>query len=163
MYLNNLTSTLGTLFEHTGDIEVLEEAIRVSRKSVAAAPHDHPGHARHLYNLGNILQTLFERTGDIEVLEEAIRVSREAVSATPMTTPTAPCTSTALAASWQTCSRSRAGRKRGRRHAATSARPRAARQVTRSPASRRIGASHSWPPAPTPLGRGWKPWRRPLA
>ncbi|MFE2689982.1 CHAT domain-containing protein, partial [Streptomyces mirabilis] len=80
--LNTLGIALQTLFEHTGQTSVLEEAVAVGREAVAATPNDHPDHAGFLNTLGIALLRLFERTGQMRVLEEAVAMGREAVTAT---------------------------------------------------------------------------------
>ncbi|MFI6217053.1 tetratricopeptide repeat protein [Nocardia brasiliensis] len=83
-YLSNLASALHQLFERTGALTVLEEAIQLSRTSVGATPRTDPSHAGRLSNLGSALQRLHERTGEIEPLREAVTVGREAVAATAL-------------------------------------------------------------------------------
>ncbi|KAL8364557.1 hypothetical protein RB595_003713 [Gaeumannomyces hyphopodioides] len=65
----------------------LEEAIRVGREAVDAAPLDHPDRAGRLNNLGVRLGDRYSRTGAMADLEEAIRIGKEAVDATPLNHP----------------------------------------------------------------------------
>ncbi|KAK4076847.1 hypothetical protein Purlil1_12555 [Purpureocillium lilacinum] len=61
----------------------LEEAIRVVREAIDAAPIDHPNRAGRLNNLGVHLRVRYSRTGAMADLQEAILVGREAIDATP--------------------------------------------------------------------------------
>ncbi|CAI7627541.1 unnamed protein product [Penicillium glandicola] len=74
-------------YEEIGQMNDLEEAIRVSRQAVAATPDDHPDLPILLNNLGNKLQSQYEQTGRMEKLDEAIRLSRQAVEVTPIGNP----------------------------------------------------------------------------
>ncbi len=71
------------LFERTGDIGVLNEAVQAGREAVAAVLPGHPDLAGVQNNLGVSLRILFEQTGDESVLTEAETVSRAAVAGTP--------------------------------------------------------------------------------
>ncbi|MFI6963964.1 CHAT domain-containing protein [Streptomyces sp. NPDC050255] len=82
MYLYNLGNTLQTLFERVTDIEVLEEAIRVSREALSATPRDHPQRAAYLNSLGGKLANLFEVSGGTQAREDACRYFREAAGST---------------------------------------------------------------------------------
>ncbi|MFF0478417.1 CHAT domain-containing protein [Streptomyces sp. NPDC004284] len=88
MHLYNLGNILQTLFERTGDMKVLEEAIRVSREAVSATPHDHPHRAVYLNSLGGKLANLFEVTGGTQAREEACRHFSEAAGSTTSDTVT---------------------------------------------------------------------------
>jgi hypothetical protein len=78
--LSNAGATLLSLFARTGELGVLEEAVRVGREAVAGMSSGDPARAEHLSRLGLALQSLFARTGELGVLEEAVRVGREAVA-----------------------------------------------------------------------------------
>jgi hypothetical protein len=66
---------------------LLNEAVRVSRDTVATTPPGHADHAGHLSNLGSVLCAVFVRTGEPAVLQEAIQVGREGVAASPSDNP----------------------------------------------------------------------------
>jgi tetratricopeptide (TPR) repeat protein len=85
--LSNLGIALQALFERTGELEALAEAVDLARAAVDATPEDHPDRAMYLGNLGNALQTLFERTERQDVLAEAVTVGLQAVEATPANHP----------------------------------------------------------------------------
>jgi tetratricopeptide (TPR) repeat protein len=76
------------LFERTGELPVLTEAVYVGREAVVATPADHPDRAGCLYDLGVGLGDLFERTGRLSVLIEAVQVGRDAVAASVAAAPT---------------------------------------------------------------------------
>lgn len=63
----------------TADPAVLDSAIDLLRRTVAATPADHPDRARGLSNLGISLRVRFERTGQLDDLTAAIDASRAAV------------------------------------------------------------------------------------
>ena len=65
----------GQQYKHTGKMEDLKEAIRVSRQAVDITPEDYPHLATCIKSLRNKLERRYERTGKMEDLEEAIRVS----------------------------------------------------------------------------------------
>jgi tetratricopeptide (TPR) repeat protein len=87
--LSNLGIALQTRFEGTGDLADLNAAVAAARDA-AAAPPDHPSHAKYLTNLGQILRARFERTDDRADIDEAVTVSRDAAAATPPDHPNRP-------------------------------------------------------------------------
>jgi tetratricopeptide (TPR) repeat protein len=80
--LSFLNAAAQRIFEHTGNLVVLEEAIAAGRAAVAEADADNPNLAGHLTHLADSLRTLFERTGDVAVLREAVDFGRRAVRTT---------------------------------------------------------------------------------
>jgi CHAT domain/Tetratricopeptide repeat len=84
--LGNLSAALLTSFERTGEVELLVEALDVSRAAVAAATAEGPS-ASALNNLGLILWAMYKRTGDTAALAEAIEIGRAAVATGPEDDP----------------------------------------------------------------------------
>ncbi|CAG8909318.1 unnamed protein product, partial [Penicillium egyptiacum] len=85
--LNSLGINLNSRYERAGQMDDLEEAIRLSRQAVAATPDGHPCLAERLNSLSNKLESRYHRRGQMDDLEEAIQVSRQAVAATPCDHP----------------------------------------------------------------------------
>ncbi|MBO3738675.1 CHAT domain-containing protein [Actinoplanes flavus] len=80
-HLLYLSSTLDTVYENGGDLEVLRESVRLGQRAVELAL---PGlRGGYQSNQGRRLQLLFERTGDTEALRDAIRLSRLAIADVP--------------------------------------------------------------------------------
>jgi hypothetical protein len=79
--LSNLGNALQTLYEATGDADVLAEAVRVGRRAVVDAGLDHSLRAVLLTNLVSTLQASHAQTGNVAELVEALEVSRAAVTA----------------------------------------------------------------------------------
>ncbi len=71
------------LFERSGELEDLEQAIQVNQQAVTLTPDGHAGKPMYLSNLGITLQSRFERSGELEDLEQAIQVNQQAVTLTP--------------------------------------------------------------------------------
>jgi tetratricopeptide (TPR) repeat protein len=71
------------LYEHTGDISLIDEAIEVEREALALRPPGHSDRARSCTNLGSLLQARYQQTGDVALLDEAIEVEREALALQP--------------------------------------------------------------------------------
>jgi len=67
----NLAICLQVLFEATGDVEALREAIEIGRESVEALSADHAARALPQANLGSSLRMLFEESGDPTARTEA--------------------------------------------------------------------------------------------
>lgn len=83
----SVTSTLGSLyhqlFEGTGSIEHLDNAILSLRKVLASVIHD-PSQSAPIYsNLGRCFVERFERTGDSENIEQAVAFAKAALDVTP--------------------------------------------------------------------------------
>jgi CHAT domain/Tetratricopeptide repeat len=85
--LSNLGTALRAVYERTGDVGVLEEAVQANRDAVAATPVGYPDPGSALSNLAAVLYVLFGRTGDIVILREAVRIGQDAVAATPADHP----------------------------------------------------------------------------
>jgi hypothetical protein len=68
----NLSNTLQSEFERSGDMGVLTEAVRYARGAVAAAQIGDPHEATYLIMLGEGLRTLGQRTGDVAALRDAV-------------------------------------------------------------------------------------------
>jgi hypothetical protein len=81
--LSNLGATLRIQFEHSGDSDVLDEAVAASRAAVEALPPDHPDRPGGLSNLGVALRTRYEHAGAGADLDAAIQAGRAAVTITP--------------------------------------------------------------------------------
>lgn len=71
------------LFEHGGDLEVLEEAIATVRAAAAQLPFDDPDLFRYDHSLAESLRVLFERTGDFAALRESLDLARCVLRARP--------------------------------------------------------------------------------
>ncbi|KAF6752318.1 TPR-like protein [Ephemerocybe angulata] len=108
LLLNTLGSSLESLFQRTGDLNNLNEAISLRRKALELTPEDHadmPSLFQRTGNLTNLtveltpedhanmplqlnflcssLESLFQRTGDLNNLNEAISLKRKALELTP--------------------------------------------------------------------------------
>lgn len=83
----SLGNKLGRLFERTGQMGDLEEAISTASQAVNSTPVNHPDYAERLDKLGVLLQSRFEHTGQIGDLEGAISTARQAVNSTPVDHP----------------------------------------------------------------------------
>ncbi|MGW2081574.1 CHAT domain-containing protein [Streptomyces sp. NPDC001939] len=83
--LSNYGFAMEELFERTGALASLDEAIDATRKAIEATPPDDPGRAASLQNLGNALTKRFEQIGTQEDLDEAINAHRESVATRPST------------------------------------------------------------------------------
>jgi tetratricopeptide (TPR) repeat protein len=71
----------------TGDIEALEEAIRINRNAISTYPQGHPDLAKIYSSLaGNLLQQ-YRRSGDASALDEIISLNRNALSLRPVGHP----------------------------------------------------------------------------
>ncbi|GAA0427093.1 CHAT domain-containing protein [Acrocarpospora corrugata] len=77
-----LGSALLTLFEHTGDMDALEEAIAVATHAVAQARTTEE-RAGSLTTLAVSLRLRFGRTGELRPLQQAIDAYRRALADTP--------------------------------------------------------------------------------
>ncbi|MEU7825936.1 CHAT domain-containing protein [Catellatospora sp. NPDC049133] len=75
------------LYDQSGDLTKLKQAVELRRQAAAATPPRHPrAGTRHL-DLSNSLTRLFDREADLALLHEAIAADRAAVAATPTTDP----------------------------------------------------------------------------
>jgi len=81
--LNNLGNSFQALFERTGEVSDVSEAISVQRWAVQLTPNGHANMPGRLCNLGNSLRCRFQRTSDISDISEAISVQQQAVQLTP--------------------------------------------------------------------------------
>jgi tetratricopeptide (TPR) repeat protein len=72
--LSNIAIAERTLFEVTGDISAMDEAIRTAQAAVDIDPH-----IDWLSNLSNALRMRYERLGTLDDLDRAVQASRRAV------------------------------------------------------------------------------------
>jgi hypothetical protein len=77
-YLRNLGNSLGTRFEHTGNLSDLENAISNLQQAVQLTGDKHPNQAI-LSDLGSILGTRFKHRGDLADLKNAISNHYQAI------------------------------------------------------------------------------------
>ena len=77
-YLNNLSYAWSVKFDLTGHLADLDEAITVTRRSLAILPPDHPSRGVVLNGLGAMLLTRSERGGDSGDLDSSVEALREA-------------------------------------------------------------------------------------
>lgn len=80
--LTNMNCALEFLFEATGDIKALNEAIELGREALQLAPSEDP-RSGCLNNLANSLKCRYNETGDIEALFEATALHEEALRLRP--------------------------------------------------------------------------------
>jgi hypothetical protein len=85
--LNNLAVALRARFRDCGDLNLLEEAIRMKREVLRLRPLGHPDRGIALNNLSNALVTTFEQQCSFETATEAIALGREAVDLYPIGHP----------------------------------------------------------------------------
>jgi hypothetical protein len=71
------------LFEHGGDLAVLEEAIAEVRSEAAQVPFDDPDRFQYDHSLAESLRVLFERTGEFAALRESLDLGRRVLRARP--------------------------------------------------------------------------------
>jgi hypothetical protein len=71
------------LFEHGGDLTVLEGAIAKVRSEAAEVPVDDPDRFQYDHSLAESLRVLFERTGDLAALRESVDLGRRVLRARP--------------------------------------------------------------------------------
>lgn len=74
---------LSRLFDHTGHVPTLEEAIQVARQAVAAAREAGTDPSMCLHNLAEGLRDLFKRTNDARSLHEAVDIGRQLIRNPP--------------------------------------------------------------------------------
>ena len=82
MLLTNLGALLLSRFEQTGERDVLDEAVRVSRDATTAAPPEHADRGRHLSNLGVALvhqARISDKPSDSHTAIDVIRQALEVV------------------------------------------------------------------------------------
>ncbi|MFI5590002.1 CHAT domain-containing protein [Amycolatopsis sp. NPDC051758] len=71
------------LFEHGGDLAVLEDAIAAVRAEAARLPSDDPDRFQYDHSLAESLRMLFERTGELAALRESLDLGRRVLDARP--------------------------------------------------------------------------------
>jgi hypothetical protein len=71
------------LFEHGGDLAVLEDAVSTARSEAARVPLDDPDRFLYDYSLAESLRMLFERTGELAVLRESVDLGRRVLRSKP--------------------------------------------------------------------------------
>lgn len=71
------------LFEHGGDLTVLEDAVSTARSEAARVPLDDPDRFLYDYSLAESLRMLFERTSELAALRESIDLGRRVLRAKP--------------------------------------------------------------------------------
>ena len=81
--LSDRAIDLATVYQSTGELPLLSEAVGLLRAAVAATPAGHRDRPMILSNLLITLRVLFERTGDSPMLAEAVQAGRDAIAATP--------------------------------------------------------------------------------
>ncbi|WP_438483957.1 CHAT domain-containing protein [Streptomyces sp. S186] len=84
---SNLGAALATYGRRTGDLDLLNEAVRAHRTAVALTPPDDHFRVHRLGNLGDALQHLAEVRSDRTLLAEAVDVLRDAVTDAGPDTP----------------------------------------------------------------------------
>lgn len=87
--LSTLGSTLTLLYKKTSEADLLEEAVRVLRRSVELSDGHHQ-HERHLLNLGRALNTLSEVRQDPALREQSLELSAAAMALIPSGHPQRP-------------------------------------------------------------------------
>jgi hypothetical protein len=70
-------------YNHTGDISLINEAIKFKREALALRPPGHPHRATSCANLGTSLHVRYQQTGEAALLDEAIELKREALALRP--------------------------------------------------------------------------------
>ncbi|MEV4770823.1 CHAT domain-containing protein [Micromonospora humida] len=84
--LSNLANSLTTVYENTGDQEVLEEALEILREAVAAASTE-AERASRLQNLAVASLQHYQFSADTDVLDAAVTAARESLTVTPSDHP----------------------------------------------------------------------------
>ncbi|KAI0027844.1 CHAT domain-containing protein, partial [Vararia minispora EC-137] len=88
--LINLGIALRTRFERLGNVNDLQDAVRVLRQAVNLTPDGHIYKPGRFSTLGNALEARFDRLGGLDDLEQAIIAKRQAVHLTPDDHPDRP-------------------------------------------------------------------------
>jgi tetratricopeptide (TPR) repeat protein len=88
---------LQTLYEETGDLDALDEAIEIFQQAVDHTPPEHANWFKYQHDLTSALMRLAQRNGDLSAIDEAIQTWQEAVDGTPDRHPTKPGRLSALA------------------------------------------------------------------
>ena len=88
---------LQTLYEETGDLDALDEAIEIFQQAVDRTPPEHANWFKYQHDLTSALMRLAQRNGDLSAIDEAIQTWQEAVDGTPDRHPTKPGRLSALA------------------------------------------------------------------
>jgi len=81
--LENLSGALTTRFDNSGDLDALDEAVRVQRKVLTRIPRSSPDYGTSLASLGSRLWMQYTATGNLELLDEAISLLRDGVRVLP--------------------------------------------------------------------------------
>ncbi|KAJ3551093.1 hypothetical protein NMY22_g11 [Coprinellus aureogranulatus] len=92
---------LARLFDMTGDLGSINQAISVLNRAIELTPEGHTGFPRRLTNLGNCLLLRFERIGNLSDVDSAISAQRRAVELAPEGSASLPCQLNNLGASLQ--------------------------------------------------------------
>jgi len=90
VYPAQLAARLQELYERTGDLDTLEQAIASYEQALELTPDDHPDRSGRLNNLGNALLSLYQRTGDLDALKRAGDVLDRALELIPNDHPDRP-------------------------------------------------------------------------
>jgi tetratricopeptide (TPR) repeat protein len=93
----NLAVALQTLYEETGDLDALDEAIEIFQQAVGRTPSDHANWFKYQHDLTSALMRLAERNGDLSGVDEAIQTWQGVVDGTPEGHPSKPGRLSALA------------------------------------------------------------------
>ncbi len=80
--LSGLAAALLAQYQHTGDHELLTEAVQAGRKATEI-PGPEPSRVASLDRLAYLLRRSFEETGDLEAIAGATQAAREAAAAVP--------------------------------------------------------------------------------
>jgi tetratricopeptide (TPR) repeat protein len=88
---------LQTLYEETGDLDALDEAIEIFQQAVGRTSPGHANWFKYQHNLTSALMRLAERSGDLSGIDEAIRTWQDVVDGTPDSHPSKPGRLSALA------------------------------------------------------------------
>ncbi|KAL5634393.1 hypothetical protein ACGC1H_002452 [Rhizoctonia solani] len=87
MMLDNLGSSHIELFDRIGDMNDLEEAIKLQSLAVSLTPENHPLFPSILTHLGDSHNARFQRLGELNDLERAIELQSRAITLTPANHP----------------------------------------------------------------------------
>ncbi|KAJ7203815.1 CHAT domain-containing protein [Mycena pura] len=77
--LVNLAHALQILFEQKGDLDILEEAIKLLNKVLTLLPTSNPHRSIPLSSLADAFHARFKRQGDLKDLEQAAKLHRSAL------------------------------------------------------------------------------------
>lgn len=82
--LHGLGNISGLIFENTGNLESLDDAVYYQRQTLQLRDEGHPQRGTTLYNLGHTLRLRFSRFGNVKDLDEAIQYGRTAMLSFPL-------------------------------------------------------------------------------